>query len=236
MQYFDEHGIGFDMSVARIPLVSGAILFDLVCGDPKARPGAAMGYRATQNAFSGAPFQRGNFGAGTGATVGHCRGSAFSMKGGIGAAAFKIGELRVGAIVAVNPFGDVIENGHIIAGVRADDGVGFADTEALMLSTAAELKGGMGQNTMIGCIITNAKMDKGAIGKVAAQGQNGIANVIRPPHSMFDGDTIFAMAFGEVQAMPDVVGILARRAVEAAVIDGVKSARPLAGFSAINSA
>jgi L-aminopeptidase/D-esterase-like protein len=235
MQYLEERGIGFDAGVARVPMVSAAILFDLRCGDAKIRPGPPMGYRATENAFAGAPFRSGNFGAGTGATVGHCRGHEFSMKGGIGAAAFKSGELRVGAIVAVNCFGDVIENGEIIAGVRAEDGRGFGNTEAILLSATAELQGGVGQNTVIGCIITNAKLDKAAVGKVAAQGQNGIANVIRPPHTMGDGDTMFAMACGDVQALPDAVGVLARRAVEAAVLDGVKSARPLAGFPAINS-
>jgi L-aminopeptidase/D-esterase-like protein len=236
MRSLEERGIGFDVGITRVPLVCEAILFDLWCGDSKVRPNAEMGYRATENAFENMGFRSGNYGAGTGATVGHYRGAKFAMKGGIGAAAYQTGELKVGAIVAVNCRGDVIENGKIIAGTRGEDGKGFADSEAIILEGWNSTNNHwVGTNTVIGCVITNAKMDKGAVGKLAAHAQNGIANVVRPPQSTADGDTMFAMACGDVLADRDAIGVLARRAVEAAIHDGVKSARSFAGYPAMNS-
>jgi L-aminopeptidase/D-esterase-like protein len=235
MSFLEEREIGFNVDVARIPSVCCTVLFDLKCGDSKIRPNVEMGYRGTQNAFSESPFQSGNFGAGTGATVGHYRGPEFAMKGGIGAATFQAGDLKVGAAVAVNCLGDVIENGKIIAGTRAEDGVSFAVSETLVLQNWNVMATRFSaHHTVIGCVITNAKLDKVATSKIARQGQNGLANVVRPPHGIFDGDTMFAMSYGEVVAGIDAVGILARRSVEEGIYDGVKAARSFAGFPSIN--
>jgi L-aminopeptidase/D-esterase-like protein len=234
MRFLEERGVGRDVGITHVPNVCAAILFDLKCGDHRVRPNAEMGYGASQDAFAGGKFESGNYGAGTGATVGLLRGVKHAMKGGIGSAAFQVGELKVGAIVAVNCLGDVVEGGTIIAGTRADDGVSFADSERLLLQEYQFNKDFLGGNhTVLGCVITNARLDKVGATRVAAQAQNGLVRVIRPPHSVFDGDTMFAMCFGEVETTLDAVGILAIRAVEAAVLDGVKSARELAGYPAI---
>jgi L-aminopeptidase/D-esterase-like protein len=194
-----------------------------------------MGYRASQQAFSGHSFQNGNYGAGTGATVGVLNGPKYAMKSGIGSKAFQNGDLKVGAIVAANCLGDVVENGTIIGGTRDDDGVLFIDSEQLLLQAYLLNKDFLGGNhTVLGCVITNARLDKVGATRVAAQAQNGLVRVIRPPHSMFDGDSMFVMSCGDVETTLDAVGILALRAVEAAVLDGVKKARALAGYPAMN--
>jgi L-aminopeptidase/D-esterase-like protein len=198
-----------------------------------------MAYAACENAFRGEPFQSGSFGAGTGATVGKIRGPAYAMKGGIGAAAWRQGGLLVGAVAAVNCVGDVLEKGRIIAGVRGDDGRTLIGTEGVILEeyqTPRDFFSGApleGTNTVLGCIITNAKLDKAGVTILARQGQNGIARAIRPAHSVYDGDTVFALCTGEVSSSLDAAGILAARAVEAAIIDAVKSARSLGGYPAL---
>ena len=251
MRFLEERGIGRDRGVVKVPNVCAAILFDLKCGDHRVRPDAAMGYAACVNAFRGDGFQSGNFGAGTGATVGKTRKAAWAMKGGIGAAAFRYGELEAGAVAAVNCVGDVIQEGRIIAGARSDDGISFADSEAIILQeyrdstdffnrlpvsgASSPAMGGRDQpegNTVLGCLITNARFDKAGATRLASQGQNGIARCIRPAHSIFDGDTILALCTGKVEAAPDAVGILCAMAMEAAIIDGVKSARSLGGYPA----
>ena len=245
MRFLEERGIGRDMGVVKVPNVCAAILFDLKCGDHRVRPDAAMGYAACVNAFRGDDFQSGNFGAGTGATVGKTRKAAWAMKGGIGAAAFRYGELEAGAVAAVNCVGAVIQGGRIIAGVRSDDGISFANSEAIILQEYRDSTdffsrlpvGGRNvdqseSNTVLGCLITNARFDKAGATRLASQGQNGIARCIRPAHSIFDGDTVFALCTGKVEAAPDAVGILCAMAMEAAIIDGVKSARSLGGYPA----
>jgi L-aminopeptidase/D-esterase-like protein len=194
-----------------------------------------MGYRACENAIRGDKFQSGNFGAGTGATIGCVRGPRYGMKGGIGAAAFKLGDLMVGAIVAVNALGDVVQNGKIIAGLRGDDGTTLIGTENFVLGAQEHLKEVFASNTVLTCIITNGKFDKLGATRLAMQGQNAIARVIKPAHTGFDGDTAFAMCYGEVEAIGEIAGIMAGRAVEAAVFDAIKSARPLCGFPSLIS-
>ncbi|MDR3170218.1 MAG: P1 family peptidase [Treponema sp.] len=249
MRFLEERGIGRDVSVTCVPNVCAAVLFDLKCGDHQVRPDEQMGYAASENAFAGKPFQSGNCGAGTGATLGKTRGMAYAMKGGIGCAALRYGDLVVAAVVAVNCVGDVVEQGKIIAGMRDNDGITFADSECIILEayqhdkdffsgkavdrgTAIEAGDG---NTVLACIITNAKLDKAGATRLAAQGQNGIARCIRPAHSVFDGDTVFALCSGIVPATSDAVGILGSRAVEDAIIDAVKSARSLYGYPAFST-
>ncbi|AEF86067.1 peptidase family T4 [Treponema primitia ZAS-2] len=244
MRFLEERGIGRDVELTRVPNVCAAILFDLKCGDYRIRPDAAMGYAACENAFRDTPFQSGNFGAGTGATVGKSRGTQFAMKGGIGAAAFRCGDLEAGAIVAVNCVGDVLDGGTIIAGALADDRLSFADSEAVILAEYQENKdffsgitnsnaaGKNDGNTVLGCIITNANFDKAGATRLAAQGQNGIARRIHPAHSIYDGDTVFALCTGKVAATADSAGILCAAAVEAAILDAIRNARSFGGYIA----
>jgi len=233
MRYLEEQKIGRDVGVTVVPNVCAAILFDLQCGRSDVRPDAAMGYEACRAALSGQLFQSGCYGAGTGATVGKSRGAAFAMKGGIGAAAFKIGELKVGAVAAVNCAGDVLENGKIIAGARDDNGL-FAGSESIILSGYQQYKDFFSGNTVLGCVITNANIDKAGATKLAQCGQNGIARCIRPAHSTYDGDTVFAMCSGDIDATLDSVCILAAMAAEAAIIDAVESAAGLCGYPSIS--
>ncbi|GHV75110.1 peptidase [Spirochaetia bacterium] len=240
MRFLEEQGIGRDVGVTRVPNVCAAVLFDLKNGDYRIRPNAAMGYAACENAFRGERFQSGNFGAGTGATVGKVRGIEFAMKGGIGAAAFRYGDLTAGAIAAVNCVGDVTSKGAIIAGALTDDRRNFADSERIILEEYREGKdvfsGAIDSkangNTVLGCIITNAALDKAGAARLAAQGQNGIARAIRPAHSIFDGDTVFALCTGKTAATVDAAGILCAAAMEAAILDAVRSARSLGGYPA----
>jgi L-aminopeptidase/D-esterase-like protein len=239
MRFLEEKGIGRDVGLTRIPNVAAAILFDLKCGDYRIRPGADMGYAACQNAFRSLPFLSGNFGAGAGATVGKARGLRYAMKGGIGGAAFRYGDLRAGAVVAVNCVGDIMADGRIIAGARADDGQSFWGSEAAILRDYRDGKdffSGHGDdgNTVLGCIMTNARLDKAGAVRLAAQGQNAIARAVRPAHSLFDGDTVFALCRGEITTTADAAGILVCAAMEAAIIDAVYSARELGGYPAVH--
>jgi L-aminopeptidase/D-esterase-like protein len=163
------------------------------------------------------------------------------MKGGVGAAAFRYGDLEAGAIVAVNCVGDIVKDGAIIAGALGDDLRSFADSERIILEnyrsdrdffSGAGNDGGAGNNTVLGCIITNAAFDKAGAARLAGQGQNGIARCIRPAHSIFDGDTVFALCSGAVETTIDAAGILCAAAMEAAIIDAALNARALHGYPA----
>lgn len=225
MEYLEEKGIGRSVGVTVVPNVCSAILFDLKCGDYKVRPTADMGRIAGKNAFQKMNFQSGNHGAGTGATIGTYLGIKNAMKGGIGAAAFQYEELMVGAIFAVNSVGDIIENGKIIAGARVQNGTDFANSEHVILSDyQCSTDFFSAQNTVIGCIITNALLTKAEASKISSQGQNAIARTIYPSHTTYDGDTVFTMASGKVKATLDAIGIMAGKAVQEAIYDAVKSA------------
>lgn len=232
MKYLEERSIGFDVSVTKVPIVCSAVLFDLNIGDFKVRPDKNMGYAACKNVSKN--FKNGNIGAGTGATVGKILGPEFSMKGGLGSACIKIGNLMVGAVIAVNCLGDVIDpsNGNIIAGVLNTNKNSFAGTENIMISQYNNKKNLFSGNTTIGTVITNASMTKANANKVASMAHNGYGRTMRPAHSMFDGDTIFTMATCEVEADINVVGLLSARVVEMAVINAVKEAESIHGFKA----
>ena len=239
MRFLEERGIGRDVGVARVPNVCAAILFDLKCGSSRVRPDAAMGYAACENAFRGEAFQSGSFGAGTGAIFGTARGVRYAMKGGIGAAAFRQGSLEAGAIAVVNCVGDIVKDGAIIAGALGDDRRSFAGSEGIILEayrsdrdffSGADAQGG---NTVLGCIITNAAFDKAGAARLAGQGQNGIARCVRPAHSIFDGDTVFALCAGPIKTTIDAAGILCATAMEAAIVDAVQKARTLGGYPAL---
>lgn len=233
MQYLEEQGAGFDVGVTKVPIVAGAVLFDLQCGDYRVRPDKAMGYAACQAAGS-KPVAEGSVGAGTGATVGKIFGVQHAMKGGLGTACLGAGDLLVGAVVAVNCLGDVVNpaDGSIVAGAYASNPFRFLNSEEGLLAQHDSKTNRFAGNTTIGAVITNAVLTKGQACKVASMAHNGYARSIRPAHTLFDGDTIFTMATGEVVADVNVVGVLAARAVEQAVLRGVTEAVGLAGFLA----
>ena len=238
MRRLEEAGIGRDVGVTVVPNVCAAVLFDLKFGDSGIRPDLAMGYAAAEEALKGLPFREGNHGAGTGCLVGKVNGPDYGVKGGIGACAYRQGDLMVGAVVACNAMGDVVENGTILAGARNPENTGFVDAEAWMVENRDrqwDVFTGkfVGQNTVIGCVMTNAALNKGQANKLAAVAQNGIARAVRPAHCTFDGDTVFAMCAGSVSADPDVVGILAARAVETAIQRGIRAAESLHGRVAL---
>src|SRR5262245_21784957 len=243
IRYLEEHGIGFDTQVARVPIAPAAILFDLGVGDPKIRPDAEAGYRACKAATTewGA---EGNIGAGAGATVGKLFGMDRAMKGGLGSALIKLptgpsgkdgkSSLTVGAIVAVNAVGDVIDPGagKVIAGARTKDG------KALLGSMSAILRGEPlppllgGEATTIGVVATDVKLDKAQATKVAQMAHDGLARVINPVHTAADGDTIFALATGKSSRRPNVtlIGALAAEAMAQAVVRAVKAAKGISGL------
>lgn len=243
MHYLEEQKIGFNSGFAKVPIVSSAILYDLGLGDAKQRPDSAMGYQACQNA-SRQPVAQGNFGAGTGASVGKILGMSGAMKSGIGSACIQLGHgLFVGALIAVNAFGDVIDpdTGKIIAGARKrtkkePEQYEYLDTLSSMKSLPGKVAIGIAshQNTVIGVIATNAQLTKEETNKVAQMAQDGIAVTIRPAHTMFDGDTLFAMSSGTVPGNVNLVGAYAAQAVAQAILAAVRTAKNLGGLPGLN--
>ncbi|QVL35903.1 P1 family peptidase [Aminirod propionatiphilus] len=232
MTYLEERGVGFDVAVTTVPIVCGAALFDLTVGDGRVRPDRFMGYQACLDAVEEEPA-RGSVGAGTGASVGKFLGMERAMKSGIGWSLQKEGELEVAALVAVNCLGDVFdpERGCLVAGLR--DGQGRqGDTEREMIAAWREKRDLFGGNTTLGVVLTNGAFTKAQMGKLASMAHDGYGRTLRPAHSMVDGDTIFALSRPVVEADLSVVGILAVRAVERAVVDAVVQASSLAGLPA----
>ena len=218
-----EENIGFDVGVAKVPIVVGAVLFDLAAGDPKCRPDKEMGYRACEIA-SNEFLKQGNYGAGCGATVGKIKGPEYAMKGGIGSYSIKLDNgLVVSALIAVNAFGDVYEDGEIIAGVLNSSKTRILSSYELMKQGVS--KGGFSiDNTTIGIVATNAKLDKAGCKKVSQMAHDGYAKAIFPIHTSHDGDTIFTMATGEVETDITLLGSLAVEVVEKSIINAIKNA------------
>lgn len=244
MRYLEERNVGLNVGVARVPIVPSAILFDLGIGSAKRRPDAEMGYIACQNASAEEPAQ-GNAGAGMGATVGKLLGMSQAVKAGVGNALLDAGGgVKVGALIAVNAFGDVIgPDGEILAGVRSlkkgplKIGKGlFADSLQLLRTTAGRSVMGLaqGSNTVIGVVATNAQLDKEGATKVAAMASNGLARCLRPANTMLDGDTIFALSSGHKKADVNIVGAFAAEAVVQAVYNALQAARSLAGVPSLH--
>ncbi len=232
-KYLEENGIGFDVGVAKVPIVTGAVLFDLGVGDPKCRPNIDMGYEACKVASS-TNLEQGNFGAGCGATVGKIKGSNFCTKGGIGSYSIKLDNgLVVAALIAVNAFGDVYEEGKVIAGVLNNNKDGFLNTYDLMKQGVN--KGGFNiDNTTIGVVATNAKLDKAQCKKVSQMAHNGFAKTIFPIHTPHDGDTIFTLATGEVEMDVTLLGSLATEVVEKSIINAIKNAKSINNIPSYN--
>ena len=244
MKYLAEQKIGFGLGASRVPIVPAAILFDLGLGQTSRHPDLEMGYIAAAAANSG-PVEEGNAGAGTGATVGKIFGLAGAMKSGLGTASLEIGGgVIVGAIVAVNAIGDVVEpgSGQILAGARPAKvgplklgGQGpFANTMEVMKSFAGRTILGVASrsNTVIAVVGTNARFTKAEATKMAQMAQDGLARCIRPAHTMLDGDTVFALATGQRKANVSVVGAYAAEALALAIVRAVKAAKPAGGLPA----
>lgn len=237
MHFLEEQGIGFRVGKQIVPIVPAAILFDLGIGDGHIRPDAAAGYAACKSAASGAVAE-GSIGAGAGATIGKLFGPRSMMKSGIGTASLTIGStgIIVGAIVAVNAVGDVVDpaTGRIIAGARKADGSGFIDSMA-RLREGRGSESGAGRNTTIGVVATNAIFDKAQMTKIAQMAHDGLARAINPVHTTMDGDTIFAASTAGVKAPMDhgVIGAIAAEVMSAAVLRAVKMATGVLGIPAL---
>ena len=219
MRFLEERGIGYETHVAKVPIVPTAILFDLGVGRADIRPDAAAGYAACL-AASDAPVAQGRVGAGAGATVGKLLGPTGAMDGGVGSASLTLGDgVRVAALAAVNPAGDVIdEDGRILAGARWPDG-SFADAEALV--TGGSARASHLQHTTLVCVATDARLTKAEATRVAMMAHDGLARAIRPAHTMFDGDTVFALSLGEqagnLSAIGAAAAVVTARAIRNAV-------------------
>ncbi len=233
MKYLDEQNIGFETRSAKVPIVPAAILYDLGLGDSKIRPDSAAGYKACQAAKSG-KIDEGSVGAGAGATIGKAGGGS-PMKGGIGTSSIRLANgIIVGAIVAVNCVGNVIDpkSGRIVAGARTPDGKAFVDIIETYRSgrTATEK---IGEATTIGVVATNASgFSKAQMKKIAEMSHDGMARAINPAHTMGDGDTLFAISTGTSPGQAEVtaIGALAAEAVTEAILRAVMRARSVPGF------
>ena len=232
MQALEERGIGFDVGVTKVPLVAQADLFDLTVGDPFTRPDAAMGYEAAVRALDAPNYRDGNYGAGCGATVGKLGGMETCMKTGIGSWAVQIGELKVGAVVALNALGDVFDwkTGRQLAGLLTADKTAFRGTSELMEAAIEAVENRFTGNTTLGVILTNAAFQKPQLCKIAGMAHDGYARAIRPVHTSADGDSIYAVSVGEVNADQDLVGTLAAEAVGEAIRSAVMNAESAYGY------
>ncbi len=239
MKYLEEHGSGYKIgNLGVVPIVPAAILFDLgFGGDFKIRPTAESGYQACLAATAN-PVQQGNIGAGAGATIGKMFGPQFAMKSGLGSASVKIGDtgVVVGAIVAVNAVGDVVNprTGKVVAGARAAGGHGFRDSMAEIMRGYSVLMP-KGMNTTIGVVATNAELEKVQVSKIAQMAHDGYARAINPVHTPADGDTIFALATGTLKGVKvnhGAIGAIAAMVMEQAILRAVLNAESVAGTPA----
>ena len=235
MRWLDERGFGIEVGPARVPIVPAAILFDLWVGDASIRPDAASGYAACE-AASTQPVAEGNVGAGSGATVGKLFGIGRAMRGGIGTASVTVGGITVGALVAVNAIGDVIDpsTGRVVAGARTPDGAALFGTMQALLRGELPAPLQPGTATTLGVVATDAVLTKAQANKMAQMAHDGLARSINPVHTMSDGDTLFALATGRSghsgpSASLTLIGALGAEVVAAAVLRAVRAATRLSG-------
>jgi L-aminopeptidase/D-esterase-like protein len=217
MRYLEAQNVGYSMGTLKVPIVPAAVLYDLGLGRADIRPDSAMGYRAAASASSEAPAE-GNVGAGMGASVGKMRGMEYAMKAGIGTSSMDIHGLIVGALVAVNALGDVVDpgSGMKIAGLRSGNTLEWLKNNRVGSAVQS--------NTVIGAVATNAKLTKVQATKIAQMAQDGLAQAIRPAHTMFDGDTLFTLATGEVEADVTSVGAFAAEVMAQAIVRAARMA------------
>lgn len=233
MRYCEEEGRGFDVGVGVVPIVPAAVIFDLAVGDPTLRPDAAMGYQACLNA-SDEEIRQGNVGAGMGATVGKLLGPMRAMKSGLGCASLEIVPgVVIAALFVVNALGSINDpqNGKLLAGTRSAEYNHPVDTLYLLRRLASQQSGTQaGANTVIGVVATNAAFNKEQTNKLAQMAQDGIAQTVRPAHSMMDGDTVFALATGKVAADFGLVSAFAAEVSARAIVNAVTNAKNIAGI------
>lgn len=229
-RYLEERDIGFDVGVTKVPLVGQSCLFDLTVGRKDVRPTAQMAYKACENASCEPPAE-GNVGAGTGCSIGKYRGMERAMKSGFGTCAFQAGALKVGALVAVNALGDVYgPDGKPAAGLLNAEKTGLSSTLEEMFSDVTLAENLFTGNTTLGVVVTNARFHKTQLCKIAGMTHNGYARAIRPVHTTADGDSIYALSLGDVKGDVNVVGALAARAMERAILRAVETARSAYGL------
>lgn len=237
MECLEKHGIGYQTPFAKVPLVCQSCIYDLNYGRSDVRPDPAMGFQACENALKHQPLAMGNYGAGTGATVGKLKTMRNASKSGLGCFAAQLGELKMAAIVSVNAMGDVYDpsTGEKLAGMRSDDRKSWLDAEDYMAqlyrasrtkSNAQEAGSGRAlQNTTIGAVVTNAAFTKPQMNKIAAMTLNAYARCIRPVATMSDGDTVYAASIGKMQADINLAGSLAAQVMQQAIVRAVTEAR-----------
>lgn len=243
MRFLEERQVGFDVGVARVPIVPAAVIFDLAVGRADIRPDADMGYQACVQAGS-SPIKQGNAGAGMGASVGKLLGMQYATKSGVGSASVSLPNgLVVGALMVVNAFGEVVDpqKGKILAGVRVSPATletpsntpRFMPTLDLMQQFAAQnpLTFSEQHNTVIGVVATNASLTKEQTNYVAQMGQDGVARCIRPAHTLLDGDTLFAISTSNLPADVNLVGALAVEVISQAILQAVLSAQAAGGLA-----
>ena len=234
MQYLEERGIGYDTGFARVPLVVQSDIYDLCVGDAGIRPDAAMGYAAAKHALEAPNYRDGNHGAGCGATVGKIAGMEYCMKTGIGSYAVEIGALKIGAVVVLNALGDVYDwkTGNQIAGLLSEDKTKLASTMESMSASIEAVDNKFTGNTTIAVIITNANFNKSQLCKIAGMGHDGYARSINPVHTSADGDSIYAVSLGDIEADQDLVGAMAAEVVCEAILRATDSAETAYGHPA----
>ena len=237
MTWLEEQGVGFPVGVGVVPIVASAILFDLAIGDPAVRPRPEHGYQASAFADSSAPAQ-GSVGAGTGATVGKALGQERAVKGGLGCASRRVGEYTIGALVAVNALGSIVnpETGALIAGPRDPGRPGFLDSVDILEDVKTPVAASALQNTTLAVVATDAPLNKEQANKLAQMAHDGLALAIRPAHTMFDGDVVFALSTGKTTTVPNVTpyGAAAARALSSAIIKAITQASGLGGVPSVS--
>ena len=234
MSYLEEQGIGYDTGVALVPLVAQSDIFDLSVGDARVRPDADMGYEAAKCAVEGPDYQEGNYGAGCGASVGKIAGMDYAMKTGIGSYAVQVGDLKIGAITVLNALGDIYDwkTGEQVAGFLTEDKTGLRSTMEYMSASTESKENKFTGNTTLAVVVTNADFSKSQLCKIAGMAHNGLARSINPVHTSADGDSIYAVSVGNVDADQDLVGSLAAEVVSEAVLRSVYRAESAYGLPA----
>ena len=232
MACLEERGIGYDTGFALVPLVAQADIYDLSVGSPSVRPDAAMGYAAAGIALEAPNYRDGNHGAGCGATVGKIAGMGRCMKTGIGSYAVQLGDLRIGAVVVLNALGDVFDRrtGRQIAGLLDEERRALRSTSEHMKGSRAAVRNKFTGNTTLAVVMTNAGFDKAQLCKIAGMAHDGLARSIDPVHTSADGDSVYAVSLGDVDADMDLAGMMAAEAVSEAIVRAVESADSAFGF------
>lgn len=234
MQYLSERDIGMDTGFAKVPIVVSAVIFDLSVGDAKIRPDFKMGYKACENISKDTSM--GLIGAGTGASVGKILGNEYAMKSGLGQASMQFGELKIAALTILNAFGDVFdsEKGKQIAGCYSQKDKKFLDT-LKVYENMNDYNAFKGRNTTISIVATNGKLSKVQLNKVSQMAHDGYARSIEPVHTMFDGDTIFSVATGEVECDLTFVGAMAAKCISRSIANAIYKSEDAGGLKSYKS-